>query len=630
MAIDFKKIVSVFSAAIMLGLFSACFGGTSDKKVESAAAGYAGVREDDERNLSAYDYTVFNTCAEDDYGRISFTVDGRKKDKDRYVGMFYFVNLGLCEGIDGIHNVTELIKEYGEEIFDSDNPLSPNNKCHYWGQPVWGYYHSQDTWVMRKQVEMFTMSGIDFLVFDCSNAITYDKVTSLLLPILLEYQSQGWRVPKVAWHLYGGNNTAFDESNLRQVYENFYVAHPEWDSLWFKPEGKPLVITMRETHERLKKSGSESDRKLADYFHYRYGWWPTNETHYNMEKDELGWPWMDYSYPQKVYTDQMSVSVAQHYPAVRFSDANGSRGRGWNYLSNKNEKESFPLNLNFENQWKAVAENDDKLKYVFVTGWNEWGAVKLYHPELTSTHNGYMMCDTYNDEFSRDIEPTYEESLKDNNYIQLIRKVREYYGEDAKHYKYPAKNIDISDAKNDEQWENSATFKDFTGECVRRYWLGFDSVSFYEDDSNRNDIDTINVAKDDEYLYFRISALNDITTYESGDTSWMNVWISTGNSSAKNYMGYDYVVNRNGHKNGKTDIMKFNGLNFEKCAEADIVVDGKFMILKIAMKDLNLGGNNYEINFKVTDNVQNDLDVLSFYNSGDSAPIGKLNYKFGY
>lgn len=618
---DIKK--RTLAAACCLSLAIGSTGcGPSEGRGEPFAGYDPSLRVTDARGLDDYAYTQNNLYAVDDFGRVTETIDGQKTDKKRYVGIFFFLNHGICEGINGIHNVTEMIAEYGEEIFGSDNPISPNNVVHHWGQSAFGYYHSMDTWLMRKQIEMLTMARLDYLVFDCSNATTYDKVTKLFLPILLEYQNQGWKVPQVVWHLYGGSNTAFDEKNLKDIYNDFYVAHPEWDSLWFKPEGKPMIITMRETHERLAGSSSASDRKIASYFHFRYGWWPTRYD----DVDPLGFPWMDYTYPQRVFTDVVSVSVAQHTPAVRFSDTEHSQGRGWNYQTQTNEHEKFPMNINFESQWDTVYRNDGEITYVHVTGWNEWGAVKLYHPELTTTHNGYMMCDTFNDEFSRDIEPSYEESLKDNNYLQLIRKMREYSGLPAQHYVYDDSPVDFANVSDPRNWTGASVYKDFTGEAIERNWLSFDGQSYYQDDSGRNDIDTVCVRRDRENLYFRISTVQDVTEYQSGDTGWMNVWISTRNDGAKNEMGYDYVVNRGGI--GR--VSRYDGKEFRECGEAEIVKEGNNLYLKIPLSVLGLNERNYDVAFKVTDNVQNERDILSFYNSGDSAPIGRLNYRFGY
>lgn len=621
----FKKFCCIaLGFAICLSV-SACGGGRKSQKNVFTPYDPA-LRITDEREMDDYTFTVNNIVTEDDYGVVTYSTDGEKTDKERYVGMFYFLNLGMGSDVNGTYNVTEIIEKYGIEEFGKDSAVSPANVSHHWGQPVWGYYHSGDTWVIRKQVEMLTMAGIDFICFDTSNAVTYDDNAEKVLDILLEYYNLGWDVPKVMYHFNGGGVTEFDEGNLTSVYKKFYKSG-KYDDIWFKPEGKPLTIIMETTAQRLESEDATAEQKeLCDYFQFRYAQWPINDPY-----RELGFPWMDFTYPQIVHTDMMSVSVAQHV-TVKFSDTAGSHGRGWNYLTRKNEHDSFGQNINFRNQWNTVYENDDLLKYVFVTGWNEWIASKQYLPNLTSDHNGYLMCDTFNDEYSRDLEPTMESSLKDNGYKDLVSYVRRYKYEEAKHYIYPELTIDMTNF-GEEQWEGASVYKDFVGECTERYYLSYDRSYYNEDDSNRNDIDTVQVARDSENLYFRITTVSDITAHSENDLKWMNIWLKTQNGGTKNSLGYDYVINREVIDGTHSKVLRSTGdATCEEAGRAEYQVQGKVMLVKIPLSALGLSKDNYDIEFKVSDNVKATAktDILEFYNSGDSAPIGGLNYKFGY
>ncbi len=584
------------------------------------------LRVADERTADDYTLTVNNIVTEDDYGVITYSADGEKTDKERYVGMFYFLNLGMGSDVNGTYNVTEIIKKYGIEEFGKDSDISPANVSHHWGQPVWGYYHSGDTWVIRKQVEMLTMAGIDFICFDTSNAVTYDDNAEKVLDVLLEYHKMGWDVPKVMYHFNGGGNTVFDEGNLTSVYKKFYKGG-KYDDIWFKPEGKPLTIVMETTAIRMESEDATAQQKeLSDYFQFRYAQWPLNDPY-----RELGFPWMDYTYPQSIHTDMMSVSVAQHV-TVKFSDTRGSHGRGWNYVTRQNEHDTFGQNVNFKNQWNTVYQNDAALKYVFVTGWNEWIASKQYAPSLTSDHNGYLMCDTFNDEYSRDLEPSMEGSLKDNAYKDLLSYVRKYKYEAAKHYIYPEITVDMTNF-GEEQWEGASVYKDFVGECVPRYYLSYDRSYYNEDDSNRNDIDTVQVARDSENLYFRITTVSDITAHAENDLKWMNIWLKTQNGGKRNSLGYEYVINREVIDGTHSKVLKSMGdATYEEAGKAEYRVQGKVMLVKIPLSALGLSKDNYDIEFKVSDNVKATAktDILEFYNSGDSVPIGGLNYKFGY
>jgi hypothetical protein len=69
----------------------------------------------------------------------------------------------------------------------------------------------------------------------------------------------------------------------------------------------------------------------------------------------------------------------------------------------------------------------------------------------------------------------------------------------------------------------------------------------------------------------------------------------------------------------------------QSVGEADVNVFGKAMVIRIPLKALGLSENNYQVEFKVTDNVQDMVnDPLNLYSTGDAAPIGSLNFSFGY
>ena len=620
---NFKRAAALLLGAALLLSATGCGGNQETPFTPYDPA----LRVEDTRDLDDYAFTVSNIVTEDDYGLIAYSTDGEKGDKERYVGMFYFLNLGMGADINGTYNVTEIIEKYGIEEFGKDSDVSPAGVSHHWGQPVWGYYHSGDEWVIRKQVEMLTMAGIDFICFDVSNAVTYDENAEKVLNILLEYHQMGWDVPKAMYHFNGGGVTEWDEGNLTDIYNKFYKPG-KYDDIWFKPEGKPLTIVMEATAVRLgREDATEVQKELNDYFQFRYAQWPTEPNNLS----GLGFPWMDYAYPQYIHTNMVSVSVAQHV-TVKFSDTVGSHGRGWDYTTGTNNHDLFGQNINFKNQWKTVYDNDDVLKYVFITGWNEWIAAKQYLPNLTSDHNGYLMCDTFNDEFSRDLEPTMESSLKDNAYKNLIAYVHDYKYEEAKHYVYPEITVDMTDF-GEEQWAGASVYKDFVGECTERYYISYDRSYYNEDYTNRNDIDTVWVARDAEYLYFRITAAEDITAHSSGDLRWMNIWLNTQNSGTKNAIGYQYVINREILDGSRSKVLKAtDSAKYEQTGEAEYAVSGNVMLVRIPLSALGLTEDNYDIEFKVSDNVKAtaNSDILEFYNSGDSAPIGGLSYKFGY
>ena len=113
----------------------------------------------------------------------------------------------------------------------------------------------------------------------------------------------------------------------------------------------------------------------------------------------------------------------------------------------------------------------------------------------------------------------------------------------------------------------------------------------------------------------------------------MNIWIKTQNGGTENSLGYQYVINREIIDGVRSRVLKSKGgADYKATGEAEYKVSGKVMLVKIPLSALGLSEKNYDIEFKVSDNVKATAktDILEFYNSGDSAPIGGLSYKFGY
>ena len=61
-----------------------------------------------------------------------------------------------------------------------------------------------------------------------------------------------------------------------------------------------------------------------------------------------------------------------------------------------------------------------------------------------------------------------------------------------------------------------------------------------------------------------------------------------------------------------------------------VYVSGNVMQVKVKLSDLGKSGKDFYMRLKVTDNVKKPEDPLSYFTSGDSAPIGRLSYSYGY
>ena len=605
----------------------------ADTEAETAPAPSV-ERIPDERDLTAARYSVLNITGTDDFGRVITPVDG-KVNADRYVGMFYFLTLGQHSNHTGIYDINKITFDstYHKAFTEFDTFITPVGSAHFWGEPVWGYYNSCDAWVMRKQIEMLTMAGVDFLVLDTSNNVLYENVTKILFGLLLEYQAQGWDVPKVVYYL-GKHDLNADISVFKQVYNIFY-SKEEYKSLWFTPNDpeKPMIVAPDNVIAAFAKSSNAQEKGFSELFDFRVTQWPTEEVLH-----ENGAPWIDFVYPQRSQDGWISLSTSQHV-TVNMTDISNSRGRGWyparqlndGTWHGRNDHEKWRVDLNFQAQWNTVLsmtpeQRAEDARFVFLTGWNEWVAEKLRAGE-----NNYFTCDTYCPEYSRDIEPSRSNGMKDYCYFMTIMNIRNDNFAPAVHYEYPAATPDIT--KDDTAvWETSkATYRDFTGECADRNFKAMAGDIVYKDTTGRNDIDTVTVLRNSEYLYFRITCVEAITAHEAGDKGWMNLWLKTPNAEGDLLGGYEYVVNYEVNGN-KSQILRCKSAeDMQSEGEADVNVFGNAMIIRIPLRALGLSEHNYQVEFKVTDNVQNMInDPLNLYSTGDAAPIGSLNFSFGY
>ncbi len=588
-------------------------------------------RVPDERGLSAAEYSVLNIVGTDDFGRVILPVDG-KVNSDRYVGMFYFLTLGQHANHTGIYDVNLITYEgtYNKAFTRFNTPITPVGSAHFWGEPVWGYYDSRDPWVMRKQIEMLTMAGVDFIVLDTSNNVLYENVTAVLFDILLEYQEAGWDVPRVVYYL-GKHDLGADTAVFKQVYNIFY-AEDTYKSLWFTPNDpeKPMIIAPDNVIAAFRSSGNAQEKGFAEFFDFRVTQWPiaapVNEPVY-----EYGAPWISFEYPQTSQEGWINLSIAQHV-TVNMTDTKNSRGRGWHPTEKvkgkwkgENDHENWRQNLNFQAQWNTVLDMTPEqratdARFVFLTGWNEWVAEKIRQNDRE-----YYTVDTFNAEYSRDIEPSRSSGMKDYAYFQTIMNIHNDNFAPAVHYEYPAATPDIT--TDDAVWAGAPTYRDFTGECADRNFKAMAGDLVYTDTTGRNDIDSISILHDAEYLYFRIACTEDITAHQASDTGWMNLWLKTANAKDELFCGYEYVINRE-VSGGKSAILAANG---QSVGEADVSVMGKVMIVRVPLSAIGLDEHNYQIEFKVTDNVQDmENDPLNLYSTGDAAPIGSLNFSYGY
>lgn len=591
--------------------------------------------------------TINKLQATDDYGRSFGFMDGYKTDKERYVGLFYFTWLGWHgTQMQGVYDITKLIDENPDALWDTEgNAESPLGQYHYWGEPLYGYYNSKDPWVIRRQMELFTLSGIDFIAFDCTNGYDYIDVVSVILPIMQEMYDEGWDVPKFMFYLntsskkvlndlYYGRVTSSDNVLEKEgIYKNGY-----YKNLWFAPEGKPKIAAITDPDSTNGEIGDPKDHIVTDpvllnFFDFWESLWP------NKEQYENGLPWMDWTKPQTIYTDTVNVSVAQHNK-LPFSDALLSAelademwGRGYTLANGPDHSDdAIDAGLNFEEMWQNAIRYD--VKYTFVTGWNEWVAIK--NAAALGNNQQYEECrgkrvyfvDTVNREYSRDIEMM-KGGYGDTTFLQLMRNTRTLKGASGQMAASAKTTVDIKQGMT--QWSQVAdVYYDVTGEGNRDY-RGFTQDLQYKDDSLKNDIAEIRVAHDDENIYVLVVCEDDIVPNVESN-NWMNLLIDVEGQDNDAFCGYDYIVNRQSSYTGDCSVEQYakdgGKIAYKGKGVAKFTLGGKYMQFSIPKSALGITEDGFTINFKVADNVTEPENIQSYYISGDVAPVGRLNYIF--
>jgi len=112
---------------------------------------------------------------------------------NRTVGLFYFLWLGQ-HGTGGPFDITELLKA------DPHDPAwGPVGAFHHWGQSELGYYLSDSEYVIRKHASMLADAGIDVVIFDVTNAVTYPAVYLKLCEIYRQLRSEGRPTPQICF-----------------------------------------------------------------------------------------------------------------------------------------------------------------------------------------------------------------------------------------------------------------------------------------------------------------------------------------------------------------------------------------------------------------------------------------------
>ena len=550
---------------------------------------------------------------------------------DKKVGLFYWTWHGSrTQNMDFSINQKVINSYNGPESDIKNEYYYPGWKVNgIWNESIYGIYSGLDDWVMRKQMELFAASDIDALFFDCSNGTNaftgaYMKLAETMHKMHLE----GIQTPGMAFIL-PFFDMNYNVTDLEYVYESMYSIGLYSDT-WFYWDGKPVIMGYPNA---LVKTAANDEKKaqheeILDFFTFR----PGQPDYRKGQYQENQWPWLEV-YPQHPYGESekygcetVCVGVAMNANDKGLTAMNGTNvyGRSYTYkdrFSNLSETSKY-YGYNFIEQWERAFELDPEL--VFVTGWNEWRAG--HHEKWGGVDAAYP--DQYNDEYSRDIEPTKGE-FKDAYYYLLASYIRKFKGVRPTPVASEEKTINLSGSFS--QWDNvEPGFVGYKGGTEPRNYYLLQKRQPVSNYTGRNDIVLSKVARDKDNLYFYVKTAENMSPYT--DESWMRLFINTDRKYKTGWEGYDFILNRVNPTATTATLEKWVGSNIEEwswetAAVVDYTISGNEMMISIPKAVLGIG-DEVDIEFKWNDNMQLQGDIMDFYTNGDTAPVGRYAYRY--
>ncbi len=555
---------------------------------------------------------------------------------DRQVGLFYFLwrdrdqstlseispsdhNAAYLEG--GVDRLWEVMQEGGE------------GHPHYWAEPYFGYYSSNDEWVLRKHAYMLAEAGVDFIFFDTTNNNLHTVSHMALLKVWEEVRREGYSVPKICF-LVGSYDAEFAE-----LYETIYKKGL-YEDLWFYWNGKPLVM--------LTGNVNMSD-EARNFFTIRYSWAYGNTNWYSERKGAACWPW-NAAYPQVPGYAEDGETLEQ---TVVMCGIGASQGRSYKGSARPHYRGEwlfgFPLmeeytrfGITFNQQFTHAIKRDPPL--LMITGWNEWvtgrwsgagagaGGVGLKIADEYVVSNdpskkeSTYFVDSFNPEYSRDIEPM-KGGFGDNYLYQMAERVREYKGTRAPETAFGQWAINLTGSPG--QWYAvGPEYRDYAGDTTHRVspgHVGGNEYGMYVNFSGRNDIVTAKVSNDTDNLYFYVECADTITDPEGA--SWMNLFINADCDDTTGWYGFDYLLNRN-RDDGRVLVERFTGTDswtFETVGAAAYTRVGQILQIKLPKSMIGFADT---IDFKWADNSVPTGDIMEFLDQGDAAPNGRYTYRY--
>ena len=559
------------------------------------------------------------------------------EEKDRKVGIFYFM---WHEGDGPLMDHSLAYATGGIEEFERVMASGSRGFAHYWAEPYFGYYRSDDEWVIRKHAYQLADAGIDFIFFDVTNGLIYRPVCETILKVWSEIRKEGYKTPQVMFHT--GDDYDTSKRSFDALWDAFYSVGA-FKELWLEWDNKPVILAPPSLIEKM----TEQQR---GFFTFRRSWANTNDSWYEETNGNGTWPWAD-MYPQKpgkspLGSTEQAVVMCGFWVNGSYGTNAGRSFHNGKQPPNLTERDygfslvdkTSPYGYAFQEQFDH-AVNVLKPPMIMITGWNEgWAGrwdntlpgnrnpaqgqtiANTFVVEETDPKRCNYFVDNLNGEYSRDIEAC-NGLYNDNYYYQMVSNIRKYKG--TRNVRFAANQMSIDIYASADQWENvGPEYLDYKGDTVKRDAMSYVGGFHYTNDTGRNDLVKMKVSSDSEYLYFYAECADDITSPEG--TNWMNLFINADRNHSSGWHGYNYIINRfqNGNK-ASVEAFSDGKWELERIGECEYSVQKNVLQIKVLKELLNVS-ESFE--FKWADNSVSNGDIMQFLDLGDCAPNDRFNY----
>lgn len=604
-----------------------------------------------------------------------------KFGKQHTVGIFYVT--WHTDGYYGEHHpygadVSKVLEQDPEARKDGSNAAwqSQYYGTYHWGEPEAGYFLSADPYVIRHDISMLADAGVDVLILDITNGVTYWKEWWALFDELEDMKSAGNKVPKICFWSYNGESIY----KVQEVYDLLY-SQGKYKDLWFYWYGKPLFLYNANPSEDANGTGKKlknylydataaTDKTnphygdplytseyltdypsyLTDFFTFRNMWWGYD---YWYGKKYVGTEdnW-SFGLDMQNLTSRSAQSLTalhngryEEYAVTPAQHPASLVGKCWTKTDGEPELDEYDLPVSmyvddagkevddpeaygiyFQDRWdEALSVSPD---FIYLNDWNEYIAGKYggTYNFMRRSSNNFFFVDQYNAEFNRTIGPV-KGRYTDNYYMQMTSNIRKYKGTRPIPHNYGIADSGVVNGDT-AAWSNITTeYRDTKGDVTHRGYNGY-AGNYYTDVLGRNDIQRTKVAVTGDSIFFRIETGSALTSWS--DDNWMLLFIDADNDHSTGWNGYDFVVNKNIASETSSEVTKCvtDTASWSKAGDARIAISDNVLLVGMSRSMLGLTSDDITFDFKVVDNPSNFSSPISLATAGDAAPNRRFNYRF--